>query len=180
MWEKEMAHPSQMWEPSGLALLQHPLQLVLSLSCSAGACVTSTSSWHFIPERRKNNNPPLLLNPICWLRQPPLTFVKSTSLQSSTVLDRKKWHGWRSVFVTNAPITSWRLEVGIYLWAFYQFTLWLPRESISQPSHRPRSLWALAHPETLHSNLHNFMKVKWHKLCHVFTSFFWQGNFLSQ
>lgn len=108
---------------------------------SAGACLTSASSWHFIPERRKNNNPSLLLNPICWLRQPPLTFVKSTALQSSTVLGRKKWHGWRSVAVMNAPIASWRLESGVLSLSFSISSFFdSPRKAFL--SHlRPGPLW---------------------------------------
>lgn len=44
------------------------------------------------------------------------------------------------------------------------------QESISQPSHRPRSALALwLTPRTLHCNVHNFMKVEWQKFHRFFS-----------
>lgn len=80
MWEKELSWLFLTWEAPG----------------AAGSSALSSCRCHSAPQRGPghccifltlhswNNNPPLLPNPICWPRQPPLTSVKSTSRQPGT------------------------------------------------------------------------------------------------
>lgn len=92
--------PSPAWDPAGRAAPAPSAAGAVTRQLSRGwgdLCILLTL--HSCG--RKNNNPPLLRNPICWLRRPPLTFAKSTSLRSSTVLGRENKTAWMTVSFCN-------------------------------------------------------------------------------